>query len=560
MTGAPSELAMGLAGPIEGLLADPAPLIPFDMTFGAGGIVRDFTPRFTRRSGPMLPATGGILLTGRAGSEPSPFGLGKFLPDGRPDRSFGTSGHAQLEEPESPDRGPDLVAVMPGGRILVATRRKHDGITPRWSLVRLQSTGINDASFNGDGAVEVSLPGIGSDPLLAGLIVRQDGRVLLVGSGVRSTLVAVQFLANGQVDRSFGVEGRSQVTLPGGFARLHTATIDASGHVVVSGTTTRQDSGDDVLIARLRPDGRLDSSFGVHGSVVIDFGRGADFGARVVQLADGRVLVAASAQSGRTANRNQPVLARLHPDGELDASFGDGGLVRIETGKEPGNHLVSTLAVLSDGRAALAGHYLVDDIGVSAHPFSGTPQPFVTVVDPSGVPDRSFSGDGVVFFGDGLFSGNVRLAVEPSTEKLLVLLGRSAVRLNTAVPQIAALAMRIGGDPNPAGPGALHLHVLITNQSQAIRSGTVRLRASKKVAVVSSSHGTATVAPNMVDVLAKLRAIAPGQSATVILRTSVTGFEEGISLDGTLDTTDTNGKPITVRAAVMVSTSRFPTI
>jgi hypothetical protein len=49
------------------------------------------------------------------------------------------------------------------------------------------------------------------------------------------------------------------------------------------------------------------------------------------------------------------------------------------------------------------------------------------------------------------------------------------------------------------------------------------------------------------------------ETATVTLRTSVTGFE-GTSLDGMLETTDTNGKPITVGAAVMVSTSRTPTM
>ena len=505
-----------------------------------------------------MPASGGILLTGH-GPETTELAIGKFISDGRRDPSFGTNGTTQLPipMPESSWVTNDRLAVQPDGRILVGMQRNQERRPHQWILVRVQSDGALDSSFNGDGTVEVTLPDDVGFASLAGVLVRKDGRILQVGSGPGFYLFAAQHLPNGQVDRSFGVEGKVQAGLPGGGPALVAAALDPRGNIVTIGTTGRPDSGRDLLIARFRQDMTPDTSFGFRGTTIVDVGRGADVGHAMKLLPDGRILVAGRATQG--LGSSQPVLVRLTVDGDLDTTFGDGGIMRINTGKGPGNHFVSGVDLLSDGRIVFAGHYVVSDLD-PGHPFAKVPQPFVVMLRADGTPDRSFGGDdGVVFFfGEGLLSEYVHVGVRPG-DKLLVFDGAAAIQLLAAVPRIPTLRITIGASPNPAGPGPVDFHVDITNHGASSDGGIVRLRASKKVAVVGSTSLRATVDPNMIDVVGKVPAIAPGSTASLVLRTTVTGFEEGISLAGSVESTHSDGKPITSNSSIVVSTDRFAT-
>ena len=75
---------------------------------------------------------------------------------------------------------------------------------------------------------------------------------------------------------------------------------------------------------------------------------------------------------------------------------------------------------------------------------------------------------------------------------------------------------------------------------------------------MSGTHGPYIVDPNRVDVIGKVSGIPGGGTATLMLRTTVNGFEEGISLSGSitggpeLDTSDNS-------ASIMVTVSREQT-
>ena len=83
-------------------------------------------------------------------------------------------------------------------------------------------------------------------------------------------------------------------------------------------------AGLDFGLARLHPDGSLDASFGVGGLVITDFGDTEIAHAMVLQP-DGKLVVAGETFSGTTAL----ALARYQADGTLDPDFGVGGLVRM---------------------------------------------------------------------------------------------------------------------------------------------------------------------------------------------------------------------------------------
>jgi hypothetical protein len=88
----------------------------------------------------------------------------------------------------------------------------------------------------------------------------------------------------------------------------------------------------------------------------------------------------------------------------------------------------------------------------------------------------------------------------------------------------------------------------------------LQLRSSKPVAVVAGTGGSYRVAPNRIDVTGKVFAIPVGGTATLTLRTTVTGFEDGISLTGSINAGLPELNTADNQASITVTTSRFPTI
>ena len=130
---------------------------------------------------------------------------------------------------------------------------------------------------------------------------------VLASAAVLGGAVALAVADPGDLDPTFGVEGRVVGPAEGTIAAL---AVDPDGNLVAAGT--------DFRIARYRPDGSPDESFGSGGIVETPFVDTLDRGAEAVVVhPDGRI-VAAGHHGDRFA------LVRYLADGGVDSSFGDG--------------------------------------------------------------------------------------------------------------------------------------------------------------------------------------------------------------------------------------------
>src|SRR5690242_10721081 len=77
-------------------------------------------------------------------------------------------------------------------------------------------------------------------------------------------------------------------------------------------------------------DGDLDPTFGVGGLVTTDFGNPGDSGRGVAIQSDDKIIVVGSMFSNDTSI--DFVVARYNPDGSLDSNFGVGGRVTTNFG------------------------------------------------------------------------------------------------------------------------------------------------------------------------------------------------------------------------------------
>lgn len=238
-----------------------------------------------------------------------------------------------------------VVAAQPDGRILVGGN--FTLITNNFlgsGLVRLFPNGAWDTSFRRNANAGVQVPGT------VRLLVQQpDGSMVIGGefgsvNGVSRNQLA-RIYVNGDLDLNF-----APVSAPSG--RIEALAVQSDNKVIVSRLAG---------LSRYNTDGSLDTNFTavVSGRTILAIG---------IQ-SDGKIIVAGDFTSLNGVNKNY--IARLHPDGSLDASFTTGA-----------NQSVRCLQVQPDDRILIGGNFTT--VGGSTH-YS------IARLNSEGLPDPSFA-------------------------------------------------------------------------------------------------------------------------------------------------------------------------
>lgn len=312
----------------------------------------------------------------------------------------------------------NAMAIQPDGRIVVAGQSLPPDGRGGFAVARYLPDGTLDPSF-GDGGRVLTPPSAGSFASATAVALDAAGRILLAGSSIASPTSSwqvVRYTARGDVDTSFGAGG--VVELPDTSGSAVSLVVEPSGALLVAGTRFRQHA--EIAVERVLEDGRLDDAFGAGGIAVVAVGQ-STFSVLVAR-ADGTILVGGVGTvvvDGLA--RFAFLLARLRPDGALDPTFGDGGTVVTVTVAGPEFPVLLTLAVGGDGGIVAAGYPLplVSHVRVSGmlllarYDANGVPDPTfgdggvlrtevavaggaVAVFEPSGamlIGDRTLPGD-----------------------------------------------------------------------------------------------------------------------------------------------------------------------
>jgi len=129
--------------------------------------------------------------------------------------------------------------------------------------------------------------------------------------------------APGTLDESFGDGGIVWLNFPGGAAR--DVVVRQDGKIVVVGSTAP--AGEHLAVVRLMPNGSLDPSFGDGGLVEKRIGTVTHSLSSVALQGDGKIVASGHVRS--TGQPSKVVLLRLLEDGSPDPTFGDGGAVLV---------------------------------------------------------------------------------------------------------------------------------------------------------------------------------------------------------------------------------------
>lgn len=220
------------------------------------------------------------------------------------------------------------------------------------AVVRLNSDGTLDNSFGTNGVASASTP----DPVIAeveDMVIQSDGMILTCGMGMeqggRPCFSMARFNENGTVDTDFGQDGTVLTQFTDKWAGANNIHAYGNGAILLAGNV-HPDTSDlaDFALAKYLPNGAIDSSFGINGTVHTDFGMNYDDRLKAIWMfEDGRILAV-----GNSAGKVE--LAKYHSDGTLDATFGSDGLLILNDSLY-GSIYVYDVEVIDDGNILVGG-------------------------------------------------------------------------------------------------------------------------------------------------------------------------------------------------------------
>jgi uncharacterized delta-60 repeat protein len=280
----------------------------------------------------------------------------RYTINGKLDSSFGGDGIATTA-PAGVHASSSAVALQRDGRIVIAGSIFDSGAT---ALMRFTRHGRHDRRFGERGVADYSVP---TAPTPAEVALGRDGTIVTTGgtSVLGSYGLGVMHVRpSGDLDRRFSGDGIA-FTRPKeqGFDTVHGLAIQSDGKVVAVGASSRECVGSTesifcpafAALARYLPDGSLDESFGQRGLVRTTLGEGVyPTPVRGQALIVGLGAAAVAVQGdGKIVVAGAGGLARYNPDGSLDQSFGTDGISRRD------GALWLAVSVQPDGRIVVAG-------------------------------------------------------------------------------------------------------------------------------------------------------------------------------------------------------------
>jgi len=311
---------------------------------GDGRVVTEFTPRFDAAVDVAAQSDGKLVAAGWAFGQGYRFALARYDADGTLDPTFSGDGKATTNFTSGVDFALD-VALQSDGKIVLVGRAGGQG--GRFAVARYNADGTLDATFSGDGRAMTNFtPG---DDVAYDVVVQADGKIVAGGqaAGKGGRLALARYNVDGTLDASFSGDGRTMTNFTAGVDYVDALAVQADGKIVAAGTSNWNRPGSRIALARYNDNGTLDASFSGDGRLATNFTTPFD-GAFGVAVQPGDQRIVAVGQAGRRF-----VVLRYGPGGALDPTFSGNG--SVTTRFSAGWDYAEDVELQADGKIVVAG-------------------------------------------------------------------------------------------------------------------------------------------------------------------------------------------------------------
>ena len=265
---------------------------------------------------------------------------------GQLDNSFGNAGITKFDFKPTTQFLPKIV-LQKDGSILAYMQLNFDTLI----IYRILMDGVLDETFGINGSVITT--GIRQSAM--GLL--NDNSIIAFGSFNDKRLIR-HFTPEGKIDSAFGVDGLVTYTFGGIEESVRDLAITPDNKVVTVGSFSENGNNIYMLVTRFNPDGSLDSSFGEEdGKTIIERG---SYAQSVAFQKHGSIIVGGSDRGPSPSCRF--MLARLTPDGIVDSSFGNNGI--SFTDFDEAGDIINDIAIQPDDKIVAAGITLLQNMSL----------------------------------------------------------------------------------------------------------------------------------------------------------------------------------------------------
>jgi uncharacterized delta-60 repeat protein len=352
----------------------------FDSNFGSGGkVFTDVGPQSDYVSAVAIQTDGKIVVAGNSSLGNYRFCAARYNTDGSLDMSFGFEGRTITPFDIWNDSANDI-AIQPDGKIIVVGTTNTGNSDFDVAVVRYNSNGTLDTSFDGDGkkVIQVQTHDYGYS-----VAVQPDGKILIGGTSsttnVDSDFMVLRLNPNGSLDNSFDADGKVVTIIGTSQDYGRKLILLPDGKIFVAGYIHINANDYELAAARYNSDGSLDATFSGDGKMISEFGASYESFEDALVQPDGKILILGSRLSGAPGFNYKVLVARYNSDGTIDTSFASGGstLISASSTNDFGNGLV----LQPDGKIVIGG---IASKGLNVYDV------FLTRLYSDGSPDRGF--------------------------------------------------------------------------------------------------------------------------------------------------------------------------
>ena len=328
-----------------------------DSSFGSRGKVTTVFGGNAKAYGIALQGDGKIVAAGFGKNKPESssvdFAIARYNPDGSLDAAFGDSGKVTTDFFGKHDQV-YAVAIQADRKIVVAGGATSVKNIFGFALARYNTDGKLDSTFGAGGKLITSfIPNQLSEA--HALAIQSDGKIIAAGSGSPGfgmDFALVRYNPDGSLDQTFGTSGRTTTDFSGSEDQARALAIQPDGSIIAAGYAGLSNRpSTDFALARYKSNGALDPTFGSDGRVTTDFFDGYDGVSALALESDGLIVAAGMAGMGSGCDFG---LARYRPNGTLDSTFGSHG--KVNTVIQGATAWASSVAIQPDGKIVAAGN------------------------------------------------------------------------------------------------------------------------------------------------------------------------------------------------------------